>query len=52
MLDAAIRIVTSKGKSNIGIKVSPNLVCIDIIETITPSVDIDQLIVKALIMNV
>ena len=42
----------SKGKSNIGSKVAPNFVCIDIIETITPSVDIDQLIVKVLSMKV
>ena len=52
MLEAAIRIGMSKGKSNIGIKVSPNFVWIDIIETITPSVDIDQLIVKVLSMKV
>jgi hypothetical protein len=52
MLDAAIKIGTNNGKSNIGIKVSPRLVCIDIIEIITPSVDIVQLIVKALKINI
>ena len=52
ILEAPISTGTSKGKSNIGIRVSPSFVCIDIIETITPSVDIAQLIIKVLRIKV